>query len=93
MLVVKFGSTRQRVVSVITVANAVAEPSALNEATRPRSAAVRIEIPTMPLQVIITAAKTVSRASDSDYEPPEIIRVTISATSITVTATARTIEP
>jgi hypothetical protein len=93
LLVVKFGRTRQSVVSVITVAKAVADPSALKVATRSRSAAVRIETPTMPLQVIITAAKTVSRASVSACEPPEIISVTIRPTSITVTATARTIEP
>ena len=47
----------------------------------------------MPLVVIITAAKTVSRASDSALAPPDAIRVTISATSITVTATASTSDP
>ena len=47
----------------------------------------------MPLQVIITAPKTVSRASVPVFGPPETIRVTISATSITVTATASTSEP
>jgi hypothetical protein len=93
VLWVKFGRTRLRVASVTTVAKAVADPSALKTATRRWSAAVRIERPTTPLQVIITAAKTVSRASDSDSEPPETIRVTISPTSITVTATARTSDP
>ena len=53
----------------------------------------RIEMPTTPLQVIITAAKTVSRASVSVLSPPPTIRVTISPTSITVTATASTSEP
>ena len=33
----------------------------------------------MPLQVIMTAAKTVSRASDWVFSPPVIISVTISA--------------
>ena len=47
----------------------------------------------MPLQVIITAAKTVSRASEALPSPPEAIKVTISPTSITVTATASTNEP
>src|SRR3954468_4793453 len=47
----------------------------------------------MPLQVIITAAKTVSRASDAVFGPPESISVTISATSMMVTATASTSEP
>ncbi len=45
------------------------------------------------MQVIITAANTVSRASVAVFGPPETISVTISATSITVTATASTSEP
>lgn len=47
----------------------------------------------MPLAVIMTAAKTVSRASEAVSGPPETMRVTINATSITVTATARTSDP
>src|SRR5215213_1466637 len=47
----------------------------------------------MPLQVIITAAKTVSRASELVSGPPDTISVTINATSMTVTATARTSDP
>jgi hypothetical protein len=47
----------------------------------------------MPLQVIITAAKTVSRASELVSGPPDTINVTINATSMTVTATARTSDP
>jgi hypothetical protein len=47
----------------------------------------------MPLQTIITAAKTVSRASAAFSGPPERMSETISATSITVTATASTSEP
>ena len=48
----------------------------------------------MPLQVIITAANTVSRASVADSSAsPDTIRVTISPTSMTVTATASTSEP
>ena len=78
---------------MITVAKAVAEPSALKRACRSRSAPIRIEIPTTPLQVIITAEKTVSRASVPVLSPPATIRVTISPTSITVTATASTSEP
>jgi hypothetical protein len=45
------------------------------------------------LHVIITAANTVSRASEAVSEPPETISVTIRATSMTVTATARTSDP
>ena len=47
----------------------------------------------MPLRLIITAAKTVSRASAEVSLSVETISVTISATSITVTATASTSEP
>ena len=47
----------------------------------------------MPLQVIITAAKTVSRASEAALSPPDAISVTISATSMTVTASARISVP
>ena len=47
----------------------------------------------MPLQVIITAAKTVSLARVELLSPPSTIRVTIRATSMIVTATARTREP
>ncbi len=47
----------------------------------------------MPLTVIMTAAKTVSRASVS--VPLLLLRMSVrmSATSMTVTATARTSEP
>ena len=41
----------------------------------------------------MSAANTVSRASDAELLPPEIMSVTISATSITVTATASTSDP
>ena len=47
----------------------------------------------MPLHVIITAAKTVSRASVEVSGPPASISVMISPTSMTVTATASTSEP
>ena len=47
----------------------------------------------MPLVVIMTAANTVSRARDSVFDPPEIIKVTMSATSMTVTAIASTSDP
>ena len=76
------------------MASAVAVPSALNSAKRVRSAAMNSDSPTIPLQVIITAANTVSRASvEVSDASPETISVTISATSITVTATARTSDP
>ena len=61
----KFGTTRQSVDNVATVANAPPVPSALNETTDPRRVPATIERPTMPLDVMITAANTVSRASVS----------------------------
>ena len=80
--------------SVATVASAVADPSALNSAKRRRSAPTSSDRPMIPLSVIITAAKTVSRASVATSSgSPETISVTISATSMIVTATARTSEP
>lgn len=44
----------------------------------------------MPLQVIISAAKTVSRASEAVGLSLVDIKVTMRATSMTVTATAST---
>ena len=90
---VKVGSTRVSVASVTTVASAVAVPSALKLATRVRSAPISRHTPTIPLQVIITAANTVSRARVEASGPPAIIRVTINATSMTLTATSRTSDP
>ena len=65
----------------------------MNDATRRRSAPTSSAMPTIPLQEIITAAKTVSRASVAVSSPPDTMSVTISATSMTVTATASTSEP
>ena len=47
----------------------------------------------MPLRVIITAAKTVSRASPAVSLSVVTISVTMSPTSMIVTATASTSEP
>ena len=47
----------------------------------------------MPLQQIMIAANTVSRGSASLPAPPDSITETISATSMTVTATASTSVP
>ena len=47
----------------------------------------------MPLQTIMTAAKTVSRASPAVSVPPVIIMETMSATSIIVTTRASTSVP
>jgi hypothetical protein len=93
VLVVNVGRTRVIVASAATVARAPPVPSALNTATRRRRVAINNVIPTIPLIVIITAAKTVSRASALASSLAEIMIVTISATSITVTATARISDP
>ena len=47
----------------------------------------------MPLRISITAANTVSRAKPEVDSPPASIIVTISATSIAVTASASTMVP
>ena len=60
---------------------------ALNRAMPWRRAATRSDRPRMPLQVIITAAKTVSRARLEAPGPPALMSVTMRPTSITVTAT------
>ncbi len=69
-LVVKVGSTRLKVANVVTVANAAPVPSALNIVRLKRTAPMSKAMPTMPLQVIITAANTVSRANSSVPGPP-----------------------
>src|SRR3954468_1108253 len=92
-LVVNEGTTRLSVANVATVASALAVPSALNDAVRWRRVATSSDSPRIPLQVIMTAANTVSRASVDASSPPATISVTMRATSITVTATASTNEP
>src|SRR4051794_34463028 len=90
---VNVGSTRQSTASVDTVASSAPAPSALKTTTLCRSAPSSTASPRMPLQVIITAANTVSRGSEAASGPPDTMSVTISATSITVTATASTSDP
>jgi len=89
--VVKVGSTSVSVTSAASVASAGLVPSIRNAITWCRNPPTSKHNPTTPVQTIITAAKTVSRASA--VGPPESIIDTTSATSITVTAIARTSEP
>src|SRR5262245_1281979 len=93
LLVVKVGRTSPSVARVATVARDAPAPSALNDTTGPRCVPARIDSPTMPFNVMITAANTVSRARVSAEPAPAIINVTMSATSITVTAPASTSDP
>ena len=93
-MVVNDGITRVRVVRVTTTARAEPAPSGLNRGVLCLSDATRIDRPTMPLSVIMTAAKAVSRASvEASVVGLPSMRVMMSATSITVTATASTREP
>src|SRR4051794_18158526 len=92
-LIENVGSTKLKVANVITVASAAPDPSALKTVMWKRTAPISSATPTMPLQVIITAANTVSRASAAVPGPPEIISVTISPTSMIVTAIANTSDP
>ncbi len=92
-LVVNVGSTRHTVARVATVARAPPVPSLL-KTTRPcRSEPASTQIPRIPLQVIITAAKTVSRARVVVSPLPPTMSMTMSPTSMMVTATARISDP
>ena len=79
--------------SVITAANAPPLPAAWNSTTWWRTAPTSNDSPTIPLQVIMMAAKTVSRASVAVCGPPEAVMLRIRPTSMIVTATARINEP
>ena len=69
-LVVKAGNTRHSVASVITAANAPPLPAAWNSTTWWRTAPTSNDSPTIPLQVIMTAAKTVSRGERGGLRSP-----------------------
>jgi hypothetical protein len=76
-LVVK-AEDQHSVASVITAANAPPLPAAWNSTTWWRTDPTSSDSPTIPLQVIITAAKTVSRASVAVCGPPEAVMLRIS---------------
>ena len=92
-LVVNDGSTSVSVVRVATVASAAPLPSALNSAMPCLFDATSSDRPRMPLHVIITAAKTVSRARLDAPALPADMSVTIRPTSMIVTATASVSDP
>ena len=91
--VVNCGSTRVSVVSAANTESAELLPSARKVTMRCRILPASRQSPTTPLQIIITVAKTVSRARLRVSSPPESIMETISASSITVTASANTKVP
>src|SRR5579875_516407 len=76
-----------------STANAALAPCSWNPCSPCRAPPHSRQPPTTPLHTIMTAAKTVSRASPALPSGVAIMTVTISATSITVTATASTSVP
>ncbi len=64
-----------------------------NDCSRWRSAPASTQAPITPVQMIITAEYTESRASAAFSAPPVSIIETTRATSITVIASARTSVP
>jgi hypothetical protein len=91
--VVNAGSTSAMVATAVSVARVAVTPSTRNSSSWCRSAPTTRHRPTTPLQTIMKAANTVSRASVAVCSPPEDISVTMRPTSITVTATARISVP
>src|SRR6185437_10183153 len=92
-VVAKLGKISVRVVSAASTAKAALAPWTWNPCSWWRAPPHSKHSPTIPLQTIITAANTVSRARAAFPVGTAIITDTISATSITVTATASTSVP
>ena len=90
---VRVGSTSDKVARVTNAARAGPAPSMRNDCSPCARAPSSTEMPTTPLTMIITAAKMVSRASPALSGPPASMTLMISATSITVMATASTRVP
>ena len=90
---VKFGRTSVSVVIAARTASAALAPWTWKPCSWCRTPPASRHEPTMPLHTSMTAANTVSRASPALSGPPPTITETISATSITVTAIARTSVP
>jgi len=93
VVLVKLGSTIVSPSSVTRMAMAALAPGAWKACSRWCSAPTNRQMPTMPLQMIMTAANTVSRAKPAFSGPDDSMTDTISATSITVTAIASTSVP
>ncbi|MCY1230416.1 hypothetical protein D9M68_585870 [compost metagenome] len=79
--------------SAASTAMAALAPGAWNACSRWCRPPTNRHSPTMPLQISMTAANTVSRARPAFSGPDDNITETISATSITVTAIASTSVP
>src|ERR1700712_3634189 len=91
--VVNAGSTSASVLSATSPASVGLVPCTLKPTSPCLAAPTSTHRPTTPLQTIMIAANTVSRASAPVAAPPANISATINATSITVTATASTSVP
>lgn len=80
------GSTKVIAASVIVAARPPPAPSALKTLSPCLAVAKKSESPTMPLVLIMTAAKTVSRANALVLPLSASIKLTMRPTSMTVTA-------
>ena len=78
---------------VANATSAALAPSKLKLWSRCMRPPRRRHSPTMPFKMIITAANIVSRANPDACSPPAVISDTMSATSISVTASASTKVP
>ena len=92
MLVVNVGNTSARAATAVRVASAAVTPSTRNSTTRCLSPPISRPSPTTPLQTIMNAENTVSRATVG-APLGEVISIRISPTSMTVTAIARISVP
>ena len=92
-MVVKTGSTNDKVASAIRAAKAELAPSSRKLCSWCLRQPATTHRPTAPLQMIMIAEKIVSRGTAAAFEPPVSIIETMSEASITVTATARTSVP
>ena len=93
MLEVNEGITRASTAIAITVPSSAFAPCSLNSTTWSLRASRISEIPTTPLHTIMITAKMLSRANVSAGAEPEVMRVMINDTSMTVTASASTKVP
>ena len=87
------GSTSVRVAKAASTVSAGFVPSTRNASSWWRMPPSNMQSPTTPLQTIMIAANTVSRASNALSSPPDSIIETMRATSMTVTAIARISVP
>jgi hypothetical protein len=93
VLVVKVGSTKVRHARATRALRLACAPSTRKLCSRWRKPPTNRHSPTTPVQMIMMAENTVSLATAAAPAPPASIKVTISATSMTVTDSASTKVP